>query len=74
MNLSVVVSQKFAKVIPTSAQDLLLDFSQEQQEQGHLCRSDNRTDISENKAGQGRTEVQCEAKTSTGIPSTQPRH
>lgn len=61
MNQSVVGSQKRARVIPTSAQHLLLDFSQEQQEQGHHCRSDNRTNISENKAGD-KVGLRCSVK------------
>lgn len=43
-NEPVVGGQKFVKVTPTSAQNLLLGFSQEQPEQGHLCRSNSRMD------------------------------
>lgn len=49
-NQPVVGRQKFAKVLPTGAQHLLLGFSQEQQEQGHLCRSDSRMDVAGDKA------------------------
>lgn len=42
-NQPVVGRQKFAKVLPTGAQHL------QQQEQGHLCRSDSRMDVAGDK-------------------------
>ena len=50
-NEPVVGRQKFAKMLPTGAQHLLLGFGQEQQKQGHLCRSDSRMDVAGDKAG-----------------------
>ena len=50
-NELVVGKQKFAKVLPTGAQHLLLAFGQELQEPGHLCRSDSGTDVAGDKAG-----------------------
>lgn len=47
----VVGRQKCAKVLPTGAQHLLLGFGQEQQEQGHHCRSDSRMDVTGDKTG-----------------------
>lgn len=64
--------QKFAKVLPTGAQHLLLGFGQEQQEQVNLCRSDSKTHLTGDKDDMVGPRCTLEQRQKLACPSGSP--